>query len=329
MKKYVALILLLSLTLVSSLTSCAKNKNGEENMLAERPYLTVRINVSGCNYEIRVNGVPIMTEKRGYPVVVAIPVNQWMFSGGNQLSMILTPLPGEKDITITPDSCMTLQVKESGAPRSTTRPISTFCYQGEFTLLKKTVEKSSPAGRFNSKKEMQADPDGDVVVSHVQVAAVEKGTGVMVSRNISINLPFPQWKWVSGDFIPDNDQSRQALFLEYKKMWDMLNNKDIKSVMSFVQEKIKESAISLNQEEKLFAEETELDYMDAFDSTKFKLFPLDLYNLDFFVYGDGRLAELKMWNGAGAFVFSRIDGSGSSSYHDIFRKSGDKWVLCR
>lgn len=60
-----------------------------------KPWYTVKIDVSGCGYDIRVNDCPVMADRDGRAVIVEMPVNQWILGGDNLLSAEAVRTPGD------------------------------------------------------------------------------------------------------------------------------------------------------------------------------------------------------------------------------------------
>jgi hypothetical protein len=73
---------------------------GAKHMLQNKPFLTVHLNTSNCTHEVRVNDVPILPDN-GRSVgsdIIKVPVNHWVKSGENELSVKIFPMPKEESI---------------------------------------------------------------------------------------------------------------------------------------------------------------------------------------------------------------------------------------
>ena len=72
-------------------------------MALEKPLYTIKIELSGCIYDIRVNDCPVIEDQDGYGLTTEIPINHWLFDGENRLKASLTRISrqyGKCDLSI-------------------------------------------------------------------------------------------------------------------------------------------------------------------------------------------------------------------------------------
>ena len=81
----------------------------------KRLHFTVGLDLSGCSYDARINDVSVMEGR--FPVVVDLPVNEWVIPGDNRLSLRLTPMPGQTEIGESAKAEIRLQMRPKGCPR--------------------------------------------------------------------------------------------------------------------------------------------------------------------------------------------------------------------
>ncbi len=62
------------------------------NILSNKPVFELRINACGTSYLLRLNGVSVLKEYDSFSqITTTIPVNHWMRSGKNILTLVVMP----------------------------------------------------------------------------------------------------------------------------------------------------------------------------------------------------------------------------------------------
>ena len=96
-KKIMICVIMLIAVVVN--TYAEQESNVVKSILKNKPIFSVKAKISGCAYNVRINDVSIISENDGSSDDVTIPVNEWLQSGDNQLSLYLSPLSSSGDNT--------------------------------------------------------------------------------------------------------------------------------------------------------------------------------------------------------------------------------------
>jgi len=324
------------LVLFLSLFSAAFSASNQGDILMNKPYITMHIDINGCTYQVLVNDVPIMSDADGIPVTVDLPVNEWLKSGANSFSLKLGPVKDAKALAQEGQNChaiATLQVREFGASNSSEVLLSKLDYQSTPTLLstiKSSYQSSTEAGKFaiESDKLTQTEK-GNIEIGSVDIQKYKGhyGQGVELKRSISLPLPFPKWAWLSSDKIPDDQQTKAALIQQYKRIWEDIQSKNIKAIAPLFSERIREYSAAYFQPQSDMNVVKEIENAANNNSLELGAFIPKYEYLH--VFGDGRLAKLTTWDGSASIYFNYKNEDMSENFDLIFRKSSDKWIITR
>jgi hypothetical protein len=285
------------------------------------------MDISGSRYEIRVNDVPIKEEKIGYPIITLRPINQWIKSGTNTISVMLYPLPDESSLSKDLNCSVMVRVRRSTAADSENQVISEISYSGKMAKTGKAIANSTQAGRFDSHANFTASEQGDVLVSEITVKPTPDGQGIILSRTVDLPLPFPRWKWLDSDIIPDTEVTKKELLKQYLIIWNALKAKDVDSILPLFKQRNEEAPDSLYLNESDLAKRLKSNFeSDIKDMVLWESMPE--YAL-LHIWGEGRLARITDWEGNSFIAFVNEENTVSTDYDIIFRKSGDKWIITR
>lgn len=296
-------------------------------MLENKPYFTVAVDTAGCRYDIRINDVPVVSDRNGFPVTVDIPVNHWMQSGENELSMHLHPLPKHEGLSRDTECSATLKVRESGTSVELNQSVASVSFSGNELESGTGAGGSSPSGQFDHRSAFTADSGGAVFVDEVNVEPTDDKQGIKVSRSITLPLPFPRWSWFDSDVIPDSEEIRTELVTQYQRIWDAAQSKRVEDLMLFFLERSRELAAAFYRTTDEM--QGRIGLKETSEDPELELFGLYPDDTLLEVFGGGRLARLTSWDGEAAIGFNYVDGSGSTDFDFVFRKSGDKWIITR
>ena len=227
-------------------------KQGGNTMTTiDKPFLALNITFAGCSYLPEINGVDFKQPLGGTDAVVStiIPINQWLKPGTNTISLKLWPGDGWEQAYQAGQDCeatVKLQVKNARAPTSEYKTIEQFNFHSslkDITPDKSHTKGTTEAGQLKSYNNLErVDNDGDIKVGPMQIEKIDTdtGTGVKMTREVDLPLPFPKWTWFDGEEIPKNENTKEALFKEYKKIWDALNNNNADSLKDMFQQRDRE-----------------------------------------------------------------------------------------
>jgi len=310
---------------------------GGRDMLEHQPYFTLHIEAYGCPYHISFNDVPVMDDDIGIPVTVDYPINEWIKSGDNSITVRLTPNKDANKLSENPENhcaaTVALQVREFGEAGNKNEVISKIVYQtapNHIIENKELYESSSKPGRFDSKNKFVEDQNGDVTVSKIETQDIKGayGYGIELDRTINFKASFPKWAWLSSDKIDNNQRTKEELLQEYKKIWNALNSQNIVTLYPLFKERIDEYSKAY------FVDKNSVDVLkdleESISNSEMKLSELAPMKYVYLkTFGNNHLAKLTIWDGSALLFFNYKDGSTHVDYDIIYRKSGNKWIITR
>jgi len=256
----------------------------------EKSVVKISTTFSGCKYEVRVNDVPIISDKNGLQVNVSQSVNQWVRNGENKLYVHISPVPGSSAEKMEANVTILLEPLE-GNP-----------------TLETTVLKWHFDGKENKPQ-------------HNTVEEITNRQGFHLS------LPFPTWKWFTSDIINNDENTRNDLLREYQKIHNAVASRNVEDILPDFSERFAELATSSFKSADVLNKAYGL--LSAAKNQQLELLPIYPDDSPLVVFGDGHLAKLTYWNGTPLIGFNFKDGSGSEGYNIIFRREKGKWIITR
>ncbi len=338
-RKGICVSVLIGIMMTLSLNAHAARVGGP-SVLEKEPIFVLRFDVSGCQYDVRINDVNyipgVMSDPEGIPLVSDVPVTQWMISGKNTVDIKVGPVKDAEHLSKQRAKCdikIALRVKQHGANASSYQTISQINYivdinniSNKYPFFKGTTS----AGRYNSHKQFAADKAGDVSVSELQITLIDMdyGQGLHIQQTIDMPINIPRWAWLDGDIIENNQATHDSLFKEYKKIWTALHNKDVDSIAPLFEQRTKEYSEAFHVEPR---------QVSPIESMKKQLQDPNKKLGDFIakyeylhICANGKLAALTIWDDSAAIFFNSDENGGMSTDYDIYyyRKNGH-WYIAR
>lgn len=262
----------------------------EHKVVVDKPYVTVSVDISGAKYDVRVNDVSVISDERGFSGKSSSPVNQWLRNGVNNLSVHLSPLPGEDIASM--KASVSVHIRPLDGDESSSTEVLIWNYDGK--------------------------TDSDVKVGDKEVA---------MNKKFLVDLPFPQWKWFTSDVITHDEDTRKDLLKEYQKILKAVESRNVESVIPDFNERFTELAISSFKSVDTMTSGYGL--VSSAKDQELELSPVDPDDSPLVVFGDGHLAKIIYWDGSAFIGFNFKDGSGSEEYNIIFRRKNGKWIITR
>lgn len=81
------------------------------------PVYSVQVDVVGCRFELRANDVPLLRSERGRPINSEFPLNEWIRSGTNNITIAVRPPKERPDFDDSARASATVFSKIAGQPR--------------------------------------------------------------------------------------------------------------------------------------------------------------------------------------------------------------------
>jgi len=306
-------------------------------MLLDKPYFTLRLNVRDCPYTVEMNGAMVNKDKQGQSSTVNIPVNHWMRSGTNELTLSILTFKGKRPISTDALCEVNLQVRPDGGTEAQTVTISRLVFSSKMASVGKGIEESSSAGQYDSKHQFLAGRNGDVTISAATIGPLpDDDKSKLVRQTISLQTPFPEWAFFKSDALPEVDTLADAeyvryvesLVVYYKRIYDALKSKNVDSILPMFEERNRETDQAFYFPAGTTAKKIAKALKSAANDPDLELLGgVTEENLMTRTHDNFKLIEL-VRNDGDAIVFN-IRGGGSESYPIIFRKQGDKWIITR
>lgn len=311
--------------------------------LADQPVFKLGIDAGSCRFEVRLNDVPIMASDMALPYDVEFPVSEWIVHGPNRLAAVVEPPPvfdedGEEVEALErfdPRQSalrLTLSVKRNGAPSQQRQTVTTMEFAARSGVTRRedveqAFEGSAPGGRLDSRRGfVRDDTQWDVIVSGVDFEVDDEPPhGVFMRRDIGMASPFPQWAWLSGQSIKDDDATRYALLAEYRRVWGLLQARDVAAVERLFSLKATEYRAAYYLDDAQLRDA--LPVVDLMQSDELTLQPFDS-DVDLEVFGDGRMARLVDEEGDSPLLL--VSAEGVAYYVGLtYCRIDGRWQLVR
>jgi hypothetical protein len=276
-----------------------------------RPYFTIQVRAGNCQAEIRINDVPIVGIKDGESLSVEVPVNQWVVTGRDTLSFLLSPLTDMNFDDIAWCEA-TLYCRPVGTPRERRVRLGGMIFSGE--------DRKNGTG-------LEQSPDFDIEAPII-VQAGERP--IQAQRLIQLSTPFPGWLWLSSEVIPETPQTKTELYNVYRTFWRHLSDRNIAEITNLTSAKVKELAAAYYLS--LEAADDQIEFRQHMENPGVYLqeFPSSEDNLQLEVFGNKRLARLVTKRGNCPIAFVMNDKSLAFYMNMMFCKSVSQgWVQIR
>ena len=185
-------------------------------MLTDQPYFTYRIEAKGLRYEAKINGIIIHEDLKGHQVTTEEPINHYMVSGKNRISLNL--YPWDKARYNGGSISVSLYVNRYGDSERNKVLIGQIAFdsndligdEAEAIKNQQGITLSMPPGKLNSHKQFERDDQqGDMTVHQAHIEPkVALAEGTYLYQDIELEVPFPRWGYLDADPIefPDDFQ---------------------------------------------------------------------------------------------------------------------------
>jgi hypothetical protein len=314
------------------------NTNKDKTMLQNKPVFTLRLNMQDCRYSVELNGVQINRNDSGDSLTVNIPVNHWMRTGANEITLSLLTFKGKYPISADARCEVSLQVRPDDGTNAQTVTISHLVFSGKLASVgSKGTEGSTAAGQYDSKRQFYPVRKGDVTISETTIGPDPTAKESKQARQtITLTTPFPEWAFFKSDNLPDvftmadaeYDRYLDSVLVHYKRISDAIKNKNVDSILPMFEERNREIDQAFYSPPGTTAEKIATALKDAANDPDLEPLEVKADHLMTRTHDNNKLLELVREGGGNAIVFN-IRGGGSESYPIIFRKQGDKWIITR
>jgi hypothetical protein len=321
-------------------TNIGEKTMDTDNILIDKPFYTLKITSVNSTIIVTLNGEMIFEDYSRRQLLLEMPVNHLMTSGENKIEVKLLAFEST-NLKLNPktQAQIALQVHKSGDYENEPLVISRIVYQN--TQTKGTSEE----GKYNSVGKMQKSTQGDIHISKLNKKNIidglwtgQKMTGIKLSQTVTLQTPFPKWKFLSseklyvGNYMLDitdktykelkKRKDIQALYALVDKIHKKLQAKDTDWVASLFKERNDEMDIAFYKAKGDYAKDIQKGLEELVNDPDYKIFIA--INPPFYISEGGRTIDIRS-----AISYNLKKGSGSSNYKIRFRRENGKWILTR
>jgi hypothetical protein len=345
------------------ISACQENAMSNEvnvelrntNEIKEQRFIELKVDSSGIDYYINFNDVEIFSEIKESPVNQVLPINQWTVNGENKLLVSVNYQDKDNALKLAQSAelkvSVMLRIKNGDTQQSyTLTQFDLGVSDEQLTLIEKgeierTLENKNAliaSKSWDNKKIDLATLFTDGTVGIVKVggwSSMDKGAWTRFEQPVSMDLAYPEWAYLSGDDLGDSSKMSDEefyalsdeLYLEYKKVWQLMKNKNKAELLPLFALRASEfdAAFYLPDGEKL------ADMDDSLTSA----FNHDALYLDdmvsnmrvaFRIQGNQKIAFLKVDKVFEPLVFFSHKREAFTRFYDMYfmRKDG-KWIIIR
>lgn len=321
-------------------TTAAEDK--PMSVLNDKPYFTLDLDMKNSSFFVYVNGVKVFKSFSGGAVATELPLNHWMRSGENTLTLIVTPPKKGAALNDKAAYMLALKVRNKDQDSELAQTVATLAYSGKWAAIGKPTGESSLAGTFNSMHSFHADKKGDVRVSEIEVKPHEKIQNALTfTRKLDIPSSLPKWAFFNSDDIPDVDPMDDAefnaflkrLLEEYIKIYRALQSgqaQQIDAVLPLFDERNRELDAAFYHAPGTMRTKLRGALIDAATDKNAELVDqLSEDYMKFEIAENNKLARLITEDSKPAIAQNFKNSIGSQSFDLVFRYKNGKWILTR
>jgi hypothetical protein len=299
------------------------------------PIFKLNMSVYSCGYDFRINDVAIQYNHYYGGNDVEFPINEFMASGKNTISMYLYPANNAKKLKADDQQCeanLSLNLTYPAFDISHTLASMNYSSPADNLVAQlNNTNKHPEAYTLNSHNDYKVDgQDGDIKVSNIEIKPfkTDRGPGIVLTRTIYIpNDGLPKWAWEDSDKIKNDAATEASLRKEFNMIMHSIQTKNFDNLKGIFDERDKEMNEAYPSD--IPSSGTLPELIKDANNPKVELLPLGPHDGDLYIYAHGKLATIQGWDTTPAVVFNHKDQSGSENYPIIFRRQDGKWIISR
>jgi len=230
-------------------------------MSFKQPFYTLKISSQNCGFQITVNGCTVENHKENTPLTIEHPINQWLKNGDNEIAVHFlntrNPVDRKKYLASNCKLNCTLQVKEHGTDIET--HASTIAFNGaalprvldsvkidynQEDKINDTFKASTSMGNYTlSNNQYITDRNGELFIDETK-AQLGPRKCLLLTQNITLQIPFAEWAFFSGDDAEKLEQemtdeewekNSDEFLIHYQKLWDLINTENFDELSKHLQ----------------------------------------------------------------------------------------------
>ncbi len=341
-----------ALGLALGLVACSASAKNEEipmKKFTDQPYVSLDINGEGCSFVVLVNNIPVYRQYDIEPILLELPVNQYMKSGINSIQIGLDQPEDGNQQPLKGKTCsvkLDYLVKEKGSDNQYKLGELNYVAPSDkiFNTPNKEYIKGSTSSQFleitNNKVEKTDKEDAQFQIGDPNIQAnnesyfaynfdiqkVQKQKGALVENTLNIRLPYDNKVLTEGETLENNETTRQELIQVYKQIISDIGKKDFAALKPMFEPVMQNNSVSL------YLPESQTNVLGNIEETAndshYKLYKdINFDNTVLNIFGNDRLAQLTWWDSTAILGFNKVGEEGSTSYSLTFAKINGKWKV--
>ncbi len=320
----------------NDIRNLAMEETKSMNILHEKPYFVLDVDLSGSKYYVTVNGVPVVQDSAGNKITAEFPLNHLMRSGKNTIAIEISPKEG--DIELLSDAHYQLALKVSNYA---TDPNEFFEIEQSSLyaqIIKNELLEVGTVRKLNSQQNFIESDNGDVLIKPLTATAKpEYGPDTyLIEQEINIPSNLPLWGFFQGDKLPEYDDMPDELYyqnidnmiLGYDKILKAIQSGNIAAVIPYFNERSTEIDKAFYQPAGTTAKKLQKALEEAASESDSYFLPLSNDTLLINYYDNMKHVRLMREDGSAALV-QNFKGVGSQEFDIVFRLEKGKWVISR
>lgn len=321
--------------------------NDVRTVLTEKPFFEVKWTVSNLSYYVCINDMIVkcnITDAVEGTMTTSLPVNHYMKSGENRLSIWALPEGSDRPIESGQSIAAELWVRSANPEIEGSYKIASVHCDGEESLCFDEEQLPKPE-RLSSTNEFLPAEDGDILIKH-QVPEVldayveETAKGYEVGVMVEVPNVLPRWGFFDSegfDFVDDMtdaefEQFERSLLAEYMKVQDALadgSEEAIDAIMPMFEERSREVEQALYLKPGSMQRLLREDLIAAGNKEKFELVNLRYESCNIRFEQNDRIISLQRLGEDAAIGVNYKAFTGCQNFDIYFRRQNGKWIICR
>lgn len=318
-----------------------------DSMLPRKPYISLKLESEYVPFEVFVNGAFVTTDLSGTASSETWPINQYLRSGSNQFALLLYTWqlkPGEP-ATIDPRAKVLVRVlvRDFDQPEGHEYELATVAFDGAEHGKPDATAKSSAPGELDSRQGFErARSHGDVTIGPVGVQEVDIDGKVLITRDISMSLPFPEWAFLRSETSAPTyafkteaeiEPHYRELMAAYERVWSLLQARQYTDLIPLFEERSREIDQSTYQPLGSTMERLRASFQTALNDASLELAPIQptkgTWKYD--AGPSGKLRRLSRGAHSAAIIrfVQKNDRRFATGFPIAFRKESGKFIVSR
>lgn len=286
---------------------------------SDQPLFSLAVRAAGCVLDLRINDVPVFREISGGAVDAALPINEWLFRGENEIQCRLHPL-GSPSARVHVE----LQHRRLRQPHKHAVRLATMRWEA--------VDFESSARHFEAQAERPSDSStmttpGTVTefIWQSKAAARLPNEGWALAGGFSLPVPWAPCPWEKGAMLSEQPNLKFSLWHLTQEFWGVLAGRDPAAIQRLTTTR----AMSLESAYHLAGGELDeaLLFPRLLQRPEWKLAPLPDEGWTLEVASGGRLGRIVDENHGDSVLRLINETEGTEAIIDAWWAFTHRWVL--